>query len=79
MQIQQDYVAAFSGRRQRKPRWRECVDSVSTTLGQAIGALYVRRHFDETSKEVAVEMVNDIKNAFVEILATMEWMDEETK
>lgn len=79
MRVQQDFIGSLSGRKQRKPRWRECIDVASKTLGQAIGAMYVRKHFDETSKEIAIEMVNDIRKAFVDILATMDWMDEGTK
>ncbi|CAL8122372.1 unnamed protein product [Orchesella dallaii] len=77
--IQHEFLGAVSGQRQRKPRWRGCVDIVSTTLGQAVGAMYVRRHFDETSRETALEMVNDIRTAFVDILTTMDWMDVDTK
>lgn len=79
VKIQQNFVGALSGRRQRKPRWRECIDITSKTLGQAVGAMYVRKHFDETSREVAFEMVDDIRKAFVQILSTMDWMDEGTR
>lgn len=79
LQTQQNFLATFTGKTQRKPRWRECVDIVSTTLGQAVGAMYVRKHFDETSKETAEEMVIDIRNAFVELVIKMDWMDDETK
>jgi len=79
MHVQQKFVGSFSGRKERKPRWRECVDVVSNTLGQAIGAMYVRKHFDESSKEVAIEMVNDIRKAFVDLLVSMDWMDDDTK
>lgn len=79
IRLQHQFVGVLSGKLQRKPRWRECIDTVTKTLGQAVGAMYVRKHFDEASKGIAIEMVEDIQKAFVEILSEMKWMDPETK
>ncbi|RWS19320.1 neprilysin-like protein [Leptotrombidium deliense] len=48
-------------------------------MGMAVGSLYVRSHFDENSKEEANDMIEDIREAFLEILKEVDWMDEETK
>ncbi|XP_057331076.1 neprilysin-2-like isoform X2 [Microplitis mediator] len=76
---QLEYSTALSGRTEREPRWKECVDIVSSTLSISVGALYVRKYFNEDAKKNAVEMVSDIRNQFNKILKTVDWMDEETR
>ncbi|CAH2003353.1 unnamed protein product [Acanthoscelides obtectus] len=60
-------------------RWSQCVEWVNKKMGMAVGALYVRDHFNPDSKETALEMIHTIREAFNELLAENEWMDEETK
>lgn len=45
----------------------------------AIGALYIREHFDAESKAQAMEMVQNIRNVLQNILRGVEWMDWNTK
>ena len=52
-----------------------CYDSLSN----AVGSLYVRRNFKEEARGAALEMVSDIRRAFLEILNEIDWMDETTK
>lgn len=41
--------------------------------------MYVKRHFNIAKKELVIEMVNDIKDAFKDILSKADWMDDDTK
>lgn len=41
--------------------------------------MYVRRYFDETAKDAALEMVQDIRVEFDKILDEIDWMDPKTK
>jgi predicted metalloendopeptidase len=41
--------------------------------------MYVRRFFDESAKHSALEMVQDIRAEFDEILDEIDWMDEKTR
>lgn len=52
---------------------------IKNSLANAVGALYVRRYFKEESRQNAMEMVLDIKDAFNDILTEIEWMDKTTK
>lgn len=53
---------------------------VSTfSLSIAVGALYVRKHFQTDSKATALEMVNGIRKEFEVILSEVNWMDEQTR
>ncbi|KAM7362048.1 M13 family metallopeptidase neprilysin 2 isoform 1-T1 [Cochliomyia hominivorax] len=85
---QLQYATALSGRQEQEARWKECVDIASGSgdtdediLGLAIsvGSLYVRKHFKQDSKAIALEMVNNIRNVFSQILDEVPWMDEMTK
>ncbi|XP_050430233.1 neprilysin-2 isoform X2 [Adelges cooleyi] len=76
---QLDYSTELSGRTEREPRWKECVDISSGSFSLAIGSLYVRRFFHEDAKKNALEMVTGIREEMLKILSTIEWMDENTR
>ncbi|XP_023172900.2 neprilysin-2 isoform X2 [Drosophila hydei] len=76
---QLQYATALSGRQEQEARWKECVDIASGSLGISVGSLYVRKHFNKDSKANALEMVNDIRMVFSDILDEVNWMDEKTK
>lgn len=76
---QLEYSTELSGRTEREPRWKECVDISSGSFSLAIGSLYVRRFFDEDAKKNALEMVNGIREEMYKILSSIDWMDETTR
>lgn len=49
------------------------------SLAISVGALYVRKYFREDSKAAALEMVNNIRYQFENILKEVNWMDNETR
>ncbi|XP_048488609.1 neprilysin-2 isoform X1 [Plutella xylostella] len=73
------YVTALSGKTERESRWKECADTTSVSMSIAVGALYIRKYFNEDSKANALEMVNDIRQQFRKTLEEVEWMDEQTR
>ncbi|XP_058793376.1 neprilysin-2-like isoform X2 [Phymastichus coffea] len=73
------YWTEVTGETEREPRWQECVDVVSGGLSLSIGALYVRKYFDEEAKKNVVEMVTGIRKEFRKIIEKVDWMDEETR
>ncbi len=48
-------------------------------MSYASGALYVRRYFDKQDREAALRMVEDLKEAFSEMLLNNDWMEESTR
>lgn len=48
--VRQRFYCALFGREQAPPRWKDCVAQVNANMGMALGALFVRKHFDENSK-----------------------------
>ncbi|XP_058061822.1 neprilysin-2 isoform X1 [Anopheles bellator] len=76
---QLQYTTALSGKQEQEPRWKECVELTASSLPISVGALYIRKYFREDSKRAALDMVNDIKAVFVDILKKVDWMDEVTR
>ncbi|XP_049945688.1 neprilysin-2 isoform X2 [Schistocerca serialis cubense] len=73
------YHSALSGKTEREPRWKECVDIVAGGLSLSVGSIYVRKYFKEEAKKAALEMVDDIRQEFLHILQEVDWMDEGTR
>lgn len=48
-------------------------------MGMAIGAMFVRKYFDENSKQDTLFMTNALQQAFREILNEIDWIDTTTK
>ena len=38
------------GRQKAPPRWTTCVSQVNSNMGMALGSMFVKRYFDESSK-----------------------------
>ncbi|CAL8117858.1 unnamed protein product [Orchesella dallaii] len=77
--LQLEFMSTITGQKQMQPRWKECTTIVQTNLGNAAGAMYIRRYFNDKAKSDALEMVQDIRRAFLEILNENDWMDSYTK
>lgn len=53
--------------------------AVIFSLSPAVGALYVRKFFHNKTKQHAIEIVENIRSSFVDMLHKVTWMDEKTK
>ncbi|KAK4876270.1 hypothetical protein RN001_012692 [Aquatica leii] len=62
-----------------RSRWSQCVEWTNKKLGMAVGALFIRDNFNHDSKETALEMIHTIREAFNDLLAENDWMDDETR
>ncbi|XP_077893726.1 endothelin-converting enzyme 1-like isoform X2 [Ictidomys tridecemlineatus] len=61
------------------PRWKFCMSDTENNLGFALDPMFVKVTFTENSKNIASEMILEIKKAFEESLSTLKWMDEDTQ
>ncbi|MBF7073216.1 M13 family peptidase [Glaciecola sp. MH2013] len=75
------YGKKLNGQQEPRPRWKRAVNSMAGTssLGFAIGKVYVERHFPESSKEQMNELVANLRTALDERISDLDWMGEETK
>ncbi|XP_037078255.1 endothelin-converting enzyme homolog [Pollicipes pollicipes] len=70
---------ALVGTDEDEETWHYCVDDTNGALGFALGAMFVRKNFKTASKELAEEMVADIRKSFISNTAQLSWMDDETR
>lgn len=73
------YGQKLNGQRELQPRWKRCVDGTQRALSEAVGRLYVEARFAGDSKERALVMIGDIKEAFGRALPELAWMDAPTR
>lgn len=75
----QRFYMVLIGREQSPPRWKTCVNHVNSNMGMAVGAMFVRRYFDEQSKQDTLAMTKELQDAFRNILNDTSWIDASTK
>ena len=73
------YGRTLAGTPEQKPRWERAVGAVNGMLGEAVGQLYVARHFKPEAKARMVAMVEQLRAAYGEALAELEWLGDETR
>jgi putative endopeptidase len=73
------YGTVVNGIKEIKPRWKRCLDNVDAMMGEALGQLYVEKHFSPESKKRVNEMVDNLIAAYKERINTRDWMSPETK
>jgi putative endopeptidase len=69
----------LSGQEQERPRWQLGVSAVESALGEAVGKLYVQRHFSPESKARMEELVANLMVAYREAIDELEWMSPATR
>ena len=60
-------------------RWKRGVSLVNGALGEAVGKIYVQRHFPPASEAKMAELIADLRGALAERLKANAWMDDKTK
>ena len=73
------YGRTLSGVPQMRERWKRGVGLVEEALGEAVGQLYVERHFPPHAKERMVELVANLVEAFRRSLSQVPWMGDDTR
>ena len=73
------YGRTLSGVPELRERWKRGVGLVEQSLGEAVGQLYVERHFPPHAKERMVELVAHLVEAFRRSLSGVPWMGEDTR
>ncbi|XP_015266617.1 PREDICTED: membrane metallo-endopeptidase-like 1 isoform X1 [Gekko japonicus] len=74
-----NYRKALYGTMVEEARWRECVSYVNTNMETAVGALYVKETFAGKSKRMVRDLIDKIREVFIETLDELQWMDETSK
>ena len=64
---------------ENEPPWRRAQEFVDSVMGEAVGKLYVARHFPPENKARVLAMVNNFLATFREGIDDLEWMSPATK
>ncbi|MCL5802525.1 MAG: M13 family metallopeptidase [Candidatus Thermoplasmatota archaeon] len=67
------------GQKDPEKRWKTAVSVIDSHMGEALGKIYVEEEFGEEPREKMNEMIEDIKEVFMDRLSHIDWMSEATK
>lgn len=73
------YSRTMSGAQEMQPRWKTAVGVVSSTLGEAVGQMYVEKYFPAAAKERMIGLVKNLQDVLGERIKALEWMGDSTK
>jgi len=73
------YGHTLTGATELRDRWKRGVSLVEGALGEAVGQVYVSRHFPPAYKDRMVELVDTLIAAYRESITALDWLGEETK
>jgi predicted metalloendopeptidase len=73
------YGRILNGQPQQRDRWKRAISSVNNALGEAVGQIYVQRHFPPESKAQALALVENMRRAYAQRIDAITWMSDATK
>ena len=73
------YGRTLNGTPELRERWKRGVAFVEGGIGEAVGKVYVARHFPPASKQMMDELVENLVKAYRTSIEALDWMGEETK
>ncbi|MGU3498202.1 M13 family metallopeptidase [Mycobacterium sp. C31M] len=73
------YGRTLSGTQAIRDRWKRGVGLVESLMGDAVGKLYVQRHFPPEAKSRMDELVANLREAYRVSITSLPWMTPETR
>lgn len=73
------YGTELTGVPVNRERWKRGVGLVEAALGEAVGKVYVERHFPPRAKEEMDELVANLIEAYRQSISELEWMTPATR
>ncbi len=73
------YGTVLSGTPELRERWKRGVSLVEGAVGEAVGRIYVQRHFPESAKKSMETLVANLVKAYRLSISALEWMGADTK
>ena len=73
------YGTQLTGVPVNRERWKRGVGLVEAALGEAVGKVYVERHFPPAAKTAMDELVANLVEAYRQSISGLEWMSPETR
>ncbi|MFC4294313.1 M13 family metallopeptidase [Novosphingobium tardum] len=73
------YGTYLTGRQVQRERWQRALSAVEGQMGEAVGKLYVERHFPAASKAAMVDLVGNLRKAMRASIQEGTWMSPATR
>jgi putative endopeptidase len=73
------YGTTLTGAPQLRDRWKRGVSVTEGAMGEAVGKVYVERHFAPSAKTAMDALVARLVDAYRDSITGLEWMTEETR
>src|SRR5690606_4666200 len=64
---------------QQRERSKRALGAVGSSLGDAVGRIYVDKYFPASSREQVQQMVSNLLAVFPQRIDALDWMDDGTK
>ena len=74
-----EFKKFLTGAKEMTPRWKRIVNTMDGVFSEPLGKKYSEKYFDSDSKKKAVEILENIADAYAEIISEQTWMSDETK
>ena len=73
------YGRTLTGAAELRERWKRGVGLVEGVLGEAVGKLYVERHYPPAAHDGMTRLVDNLVDAYAERIRSLSWMGPETR
>jgi putative endopeptidase len=73
------YGKTLSGTEEQRPMWRRATATVSGSLGEVVGKVYVGKHFPPEAKRRMDDLVANLIKAYEVSIKDLDWMTDATK
>jgi putative endopeptidase len=73
------YSEVLRGVKQMQPRWKRALTSVDLLMGEALGRLYVQKHFPPAARQRMDDLVKNILAVYRERIESRQWMSQQTR
>lgn len=69
----------MSGRQEDYPLWKRATNQVQAQMGEALGRMYCKRYFPESSKKMMETLVKNLQISLGQRIDAQTWMSDTTK
>ncbi|WP_167137428.1 M13-type metalloendopeptidase [Diaminobutyricimonas sp. TR449] len=73
------YGKTLTGTPELRARWKRGVSLVEGALGEAVGRVYVERHFQASAKAAMDDLVANLVEAYRQSIENLDWMTDATR
>ncbi len=73
------FGTVLHGQPAQEPRWQRSARTIDSSIGEALGQLYVEKYFPPAARTSMIELVKNLKSVFRGRLEKVPWMTEATR